>query len=53
MNTVETDTQAGGVFEMYIWGLSVWWFVGVGAALVVGATVAAVIILRRRKKADK
>jgi len=37
MNTVETDTQAGGVFEMYIWGLSIWWFVGVGAALVVGA----------------
>lgn len=46
----EMNTQAGGVFEMYLWGINVWWFIGAGAALMAGAAVTAVILLRKRKK---
>jgi uncharacterized protein YdeI (BOF family) len=50
MNVEEMNTQAGGVYEMYILGINVWWFIGVGAALVIGAGIAVVVVLRKRKK---
>ncbi len=46
----ELNTQAGGVFEMYIWGINVWWFIGIGAALVIGAGITVAVALRKRKK---
>ena len=49
----ELHTQAGGVFEMYIWGINAWWFIGIGAALAIGASIAVAVVLRRRKKGSK
>ena len=46
----ELHTQAGGVFEMYFLGINVWWFIGVGAALVIGAAGVVVVIVRRKRK---
>ncbi len=47
----QLQTQAGGVFEMYFLGINVWWFIGIGAALVIGAAgVVVVTMLRKRKK---
>jgi len=48
MDAGEMDTQAGGVFDMYLWGINVWWFIG--AALVIGAGAAAAVVLRKRRK---
>lgn len=45
------NTQAGGVFEMYLWGINVWWFIG--AAIVIIAAAVMVVILRKRKKGSK
>jgi heme/copper-type cytochrome/quinol oxidase subunit 2 len=50
MSVEEMNTQAGGVFEMYILGINVWWFIGIVAALVIGAGIAAAVVLRKRKK---
>lgn len=46
----DMDTQAGGVFEMYLWGINVRWFIGAGVVLIVCALVAAVTLLGKRKK---
>ena len=46
----ELQTQAGGVFEMYFLGINVWWFIGIGAALVIGAAVTVVITIHRKRK---
>lgn len=46
----ELHTQAGGVFEMYFLGINVWWFIGIGVVLVIGASIAVVTMLRKRKK---
>jgi len=48
MNAGEMDTQAGGVFEMYIWGINVWWFVGAALVIAAAAVVSLVIAGRRR-----
>ena len=44
------NTQAGGVFEMYFLGINVWWFIGIGAVLVIGAAGVVVVIVRRKRK---
>lgn len=49
MDVDEMNTQAGGVFEMYLWGINVWWFISIGAALVFGAAVMVVIIVRKKR----
>ena len=46
-------TQAGGVFEMYIWGINVWWPIGTGAALVIGAGVVVVTMMRKKRYREK
>ena len=46
----QLQTQAGGVFEMYFLGINVWWFIGIGAALVIGAAGGVVVIVRRKIK---
>lgn len=53
MDGDELNTQAGGVFEMYIWGINAWWFIGIGAALVIGAGIAVVAVLNKRKKVHR
>ncbi|MGE5496087.1 MAG: hypothetical protein ACM3S4_12395 [Burkholderiales bacterium] len=49
MSVEEMNTQAG-VFEMYILGINVWWFIGIGTALVVDTGVVVVVVLRIRKR---
>lgn len=47
------NTQAGGVFEMYFLGINVWWFIGIGSVLVIGAAgVVVITMMRKRKKAQ-
>ncbi len=48
----QLQTQAGGVFEMYFLGINVWWFIGIGAALVIGAAGVVVVIVRRKRKKE-
>ena len=48
----ELHTQAGGVFEMYFLGINVWWFIGIGAVLVIGAAGVVVVIVRRKRKKE-
>ena len=49
----ELHTQAGGVFEMYFLGINVWWFIGIGSVLVIGAAgVVVITMMRKRKKAQ-
>lgn len=50
-NPGDLDTQAGGVFQMYLWGINIFWFIGAGAVLIAGAAVMAVILIRKRKAA--
>ena len=47
------NTQAGGVFEMYFLGINVWWFIGVGTALVIGAAVAVILVTAMRRQRRK
>jgi len=52
MSVEEMNTQAGGVFEMYILGINVWWLIGICAALVVGTGIVVVVVLRKKKKRE-
>ncbi len=49
----ELQTQAGGVFEMYLWGINAWWFIGIGATLAIGAAAAAVLVAAKRRQRKK
>ena len=49
----ELQTQAGGVFEMYLWGINAWWFIGIGATLAIGAAAVAVLVAARRRQRKK
>jgi len=49
MDVDAMHTQAGGIFQIYIWGINAWWFIGTGIVLA-AAAVLAVILVRRRKR---